>query len=103
MYYMFRENIGAVVVEEDRRPLGIITEKDILVRAVSEEKDLYKTRAQDVMSKPVWSIEANRPIRKALELMRTHNIRRLVVTDMGQLVGIVTERRLLAEILTMAS
>ena len=102
MYIMYQENIGAVIVAEKGRALGIITEKDILVRAVSEEKDLYTTRARDIMSKPVRSIEADRPIKEALELMRQHNVRRLVVNEREVLVGIVTERRVLAEILRLA-
>lgn len=103
MYNMNQENIGSVIVEENGRALGIITEKDILVRAVSREKDLYRTRVREIMSTPMRSIEANRPIKEALELMRQHNVRRLAVMEKEALVGIVTERRLLAEILRLAS
>ena len=100
MYYMFKENIGAVIVEEKGRILGMITERDILERAVLRGKDLYKTKASEIMSTPLLSIEADRPIKQALELMRKNNVRRLAVTENGALVGIVTERRLFLGVLS---
>ncbi|UCH37424.1 MAG: CBS domain-containing protein [Candidatus Bathyarchaeota archaeon] len=101
MYTMNQKNIGSVVVEEKGRALGVITEKDILVRAVSSEKDLYSTRAREIMSTPIRFIDVDRPIKEALELMHHHNLRRLVVIENEAIVGIVTERRLLAEILKL--
>ena len=98
-YMMVKEDIGAVVVIEEGRPVGIITEKDILERVVQPGNNIFKTLAKDVMSKPVVSIEVSSPIKKALELMKKKNIRRLAVMDNKSLVGLVTERRLLAGIL----
>ena len=92
---MVGENIGAVVVVEGDRPVGIITEKDVLERVVRRRKDMEETRAEDIMSKPPISIEADRPMIDALNLMRKNNIRRLPVTKDDKLVGLVTERRLL--------
>ena len=98
-YMMVKEDIGAVVVIEEGRPVGIITEKDILERVVQPGNNIFKTLAKDVMSKPVVSVEVSSPIKKALELMKKKNIRRLAVMDNKSLVGLVTERRLLAGIL----
>jgi len=81
-------------VVEKGSPVGIITEKDVLERVILEDKNVYTTTAKDVMSKPLISIERDRPIKEAIELMRKHNIRRLAVTANGALVGLVTERRL---------
>lgn len=92
---MIKQNIGAVVAVEDGRPVGMITEKDVLERVVKPQKDMDKTLVKDVMSKPLISIEADRPMREALDLMRKHIIRRLAVTKEGALVGLITERRLL--------
>lgn len=91
---MIDNNIGAVIVVEKERPVGIITEKDVLEKAIIKNKDVYKTKAEDVMSKPLISIESDRSIKEAIELMRKHNIRRLAVLSNGVLVGLVTERRL---------
>ena len=57
-------------------------------------KSLYETKARDIMSTPLVTIEADCPMKQALEVLRKHNIRRLAVTEGGVLVGIITERRL---------
>ncbi len=100
-YMMVTEDIGAVIVVEKERPIGIITEKDILDRVVTPGKDVYKTYAKDVMSKPVITIEASSMLKEALDLMKEKNIRRLVVVENDSVVGIVTERRLLAKIVNL--
>ena len=100
MWFMVKEDIGAVIVEEEGRPVGMVTEKDVLDRVIARDKDLYETKAKDIMSKPIISIEENRPIKQALDIMRKHNVRRLAVTENDILVGIVTERRLLEAILS---
>ena len=92
---MIKEDIGAVIVLDESQPVGIITEKDVLVKVVQPQKDFELTLAKDVMSKPLITIEADHTIREALDLMRRHNIRRLVVTEDGDLLGLATERRLL--------
>ena len=92
---MMEEDVGAVIVVEDDKPVGIITEKDVLSRVVKLGKDFESTLAEAVMSGPLITIEARRPISEALEVLRESNIRRLVVTDGGVLVGLTTERRLL--------
>jgi CBS domain-containing protein len=100
-YQMTREDIGAAIVIDKGNPVGIITEKDILERVITPEKDVYKTLAKDIMSKPLISIESTSPIKEALNLMRKNKIRRLVVLEDGSLVGLVTERRLCARICNM--
>ena len=92
---MIRENIGAIIVVDQDKPVGIITERDVLEKVVKLEKDLEITSAGDVMSKPLISIEADRPMSEALELIRKYNVRRVAVTKGGSLVGLATERRLL--------
>jgi CBS domain-containing protein len=97
-YKMIKEDIGAVIVVDKGRPVGIITEKDVLERVVAPGKDVYKTLAKDVMSTPVISIKASSPLKNALELMKKNRVRRLAVTEKESLVGLVTERRLLARV-----
>ena len=99
IYDMLNNDIGAVIVIEKEKPVGIITEKDVLEKVITENKDVYETTANDIMSKPLISIESDRRIKEALELMRKHQIRRLAVTEKDILIGIVTERRLLAKLL----
>jgi glycosyltransferase involved in cell wall biosynthesis/CBS domain-containing protein len=92
---IINEDVGAVIIVDDGNPVGIITEKDVLARVVQPQKDFETTLAKDVMSKPLISIDKDSTIKDALELMGRHNIRRLVVTENNNLLGLATERRLL--------
>ena len=91
---MVIHDIGAIIVVKEEVPIGIITEKDILERGILKDKDVYKTQANEIMSTPLITIEHDRSIKEAIELMKKHNIRRLAVIDNRALVGLVTERRL---------
>jgi len=92
---MIKENIGAVIVVENDKPVGIITEKDMLAKVIRPRNDMHLTLAEDIMSKPIISIEFDRSMKEALELMRENEIRRLVVTNEEAFWGLITERRLL--------
>jgi CBS domain-containing protein len=92
---MMKENIGAIVVVEDGSSVGIITERDLLERVIHPKKDFELTLVKDVMSKPPVTIEAGRSVKDALNSMREYDVRRLIITENGSLVGITTERILL--------
>ena len=80
IYDMVNNDIGAVIVIEKGKPVGIITEKDVLEKVIAKNKNIYETTADEIMSKPLISIESDHRIKEALELMRKHQIRRLAVT-----------------------
>lgn len=89
-------NIGSVVIVSGNnaaKPVGIITERDI-VRMVGLEQILtLETPACDVMSKPVITIEEGSSVKDALQEMELHDIRRLPVVDKDKtMVGIVTDK-----------
>jgi len=92
---MITNNIGAVVVMSGGNPVGIITERDIIEKVVRSNRDPSKIRAEEIMSSPLISVEADKTLKDALTLMRDKKIRRLGVTRKGKLVGIITERRVL--------
>jgi len=92
---MVNTDIGAVVVVEGDKPIGLITEKDILDRVLNANRDPSKTPARDVMSSPIATVEYNTSPMEALKVMRDKQIRRLSVTQDGKLIGIITERRIL--------
>ena len=89
------QNIGAVIVARDFEPLGIITERDIIERIVLANKDLHEIVAQEIMTAPLITIDSDRTIEDALEIMHKNHVRRLVVVKGENVVGLVTERRLL--------
>jgi CBS domain-containing protein len=93
---MLGEDIGAIIViERDETPVGIITEKDLIERVVEPNRDIDVTLVQEVMSKPIVTIESDETVAEALRVMHEKNIRRLAVTSEDLFVGIITERRLL--------
>lgn len=96
---MVTRNVGSVIVIDDRgRPLGIITEKDLLERVFKVNRDPTTTRSKDVMSSPILSVEHTKSIKETLTLMRREKVRRLAVTEKGILVGQLTERRILTSL-----
>jgi CBS domain-containing protein len=98
---MVRANIGSVVVTESKKPVGLITERDVL-RSVAKGARTLKSRAGRVMSSPVISISSDTPNQEAIKTMLKHGIRRLPIVDKGKLVGIVTERDLFKWVLQIS-
>ncbi len=92
---MVVNNIGAIIVMSGGNPIGIITERDIVEKVAKANRDPSKIHAEEIMSSPLISVEADKTIKDALILMRERKIRRLGVTRKGRLIGIVTERRVL--------
>jgi len=91
---MSRQSVGTLVVidprDEEARPIGIVTDRDIVTRGVAADLDPDRTALSMVMSVPVQSIREDRPLEEALEIMSRRSIRRLVVTDGdGRLTGII--------------
>ncbi len=87
---MRREHIGSVVVAENERATGIVTEKDILSAGYSHA-DLSEA-VQVRMSRPVLRVDAEAPVTEVIDLMRTHHVRRVVVCKKGRLHGVLTDR-----------
>jgi len=88
---MARTGVGTVVVlDPDRRPVGVLTDRDIAVRCVAEKREPDTTAVRDVMSAPVASIHESTPIETALARMTGVRTRRLaIVDDEERLVGIL--------------
>jgi len=89
-----KKNIGCVVVVEGKKPVGIVTERDVS-RRVAKSSKLLVTQVRRVMSSPLITATRGTPIDKAVYLMAKHGIRRLPVIDREELVGLVSERDLL--------
>ena len=87
---MARSHVGSIVVVQEDRPVGIITERDVLVQLSQAGFDLDVTTAKEVMSKPVLTMDVKRTVQEAAEFMTDHSIKKLPVTDGEKLVGIVT-------------
>jgi len=88
---MKREGVGSVLIVEGNKAKGIVTERDIVRKAVAEGKP-YDTPLAEIMSHPLIVIHENAPLEDAAKIMRDGKIKRLpVVNDEGSVVGIITE------------
>lgn len=89
---MKAHGVGAtVVIDDDVRPIGIVTDRDVALRCVAEERDPDLTQLGDIMSSPVSAVTEDTPIETALSMMATVEARRMIVTsDDGRLSGILT-------------
>lgn len=86
---MTQRHIGSLIVLEDEKIAGIITETNVL-HAVAEKKDPDATAVADVMTKDVITIGPSKKIEDAVELMIKYRIKKLPVVDNEKLVGVVT-------------
>lgn len=85
-------SIGYVLVELGDKKYGIATERDILYKVVAEDRDFIKTRAKDIVTENLYTIDPDKHVRKACRLFNEHNIRRLLVTDGDKLRGVVSSK-----------
>src|SRR5688500_12487689 len=84
-------NVGPLPVCDGDRLVGMVTDRDIVVRASAGGKDPTTTRVSEVMTRDVITCAEHTDVREAAQLMEQHQIRRLVVLNEGkQLVGIVS-------------
>jgi isocitrate dehydrogenase len=88
---MLEKGIGSIVVTEKGNPVGIVTKSDLLARVIVNCRDPRECKIGDIMSSPLISIEKNTPILDAMRELRQRRVRRLLVSDGGKLVGIVSE------------
>jgi CBS domain-containing protein len=84
---------GEIPVVENResmKPIGVVTDRDITIRAVAEGRNPLVLRARVVMSSPVVTVKPDSDVDECRELMEKHQVRRIpVADDQGNIVGIV--------------
>jgi CBS domain-containing protein len=91
---MDKKGIGSLVITEDSKPVGIITEKDFLKRVIAQERDV-NSRVEEIMSAPLITIGKDVGYCEAGEVMAKKKIRRLPVIQEEELIGIITMRDML--------
>jgi len=88
---MSENNISCIIVVDNGSVAGILTETDVLKKAVAKEKDFDKLSVGEIMSSPVESISSDLAVLEAGKIMEKMDIRRLVVMEDKRLCGIVTQ------------
>jgi CBS domain-containing protein len=92
-------DVGALPVCEGDRLMGIITDRDVVVKAVAKGKNPAEVRAGDLIEEGhLWSVNAGADIEEVLRQMAEHKIRRLPVLENKELVGIISQADLAAKL-----
>ena len=94
---MHKNNIGCVIIlskngGSHEKPLGIITERDVVRLLGRLDSALINSPLSNTMSKPLITISINSSFKEAIQTMQQKNIRRLVIVDKENMVGIITDK-----------
>ena len=105
---MYENDIGSIVITkrtmEGIKPIGILTERDIVRLIGTSELFTVQTVVREIMKYPLITIDSNRSVSDAITVMNTKNICRILVIDENQkMVGILTERDVFRAIDTASS
>jgi CBS domain-containing protein len=82
---------GMIPVMENGNLLGTVTDRDIAIRLVAEGKDPRSTPVREIATSDIVTIDPDRDLAEALELMAKHQVRRLPVVEQGRLVGVLAQ------------
>jgi CBS domain-containing protein len=88
---MAQEDVGPVPIVEDGRLVGIVTDRDIVVRVVAEGRDPNATTVKEIASSELVTVSPDDDLDEALNLLAERQVRRLPVVDGDRLVGIVAQ------------
>jgi len=92
-----KHELGCIIVTgKDGKPLGIITESDLVARVLAKNRPRYKLAAKDVMTAPLITIDPDETLSEAARRMSHLNVRRFGVMYEGKLVGIISSKDILA-------
>jgi len=93
---MEKDSLGCVIVtNEEGKPLGIITERDLVKRVLSKNLQPSTVKAKDIMSSPLATIDPEATVSEAARIMSRMDVRRLGVIYKGDLVGLVSSKDVL--------
>lgn len=87
--------VGSLFVKKGKKLIGIVTDTDIVRRAVSTSKPLGKLTVEKIMTTPICTIEGSQSVDDAQDMMADLGVRHIAVTQAGEIVGVVSVRDLL--------
>lgn len=87
---MSKNNVSCIILTKDERPIGIVTERDLLTKVTAQDKKSSDLTAKEVMSSPITLVSSMTPVEEVAQKMVENKVRRVIVADDGQAVGIIT-------------
>ncbi len=93
---MLELNVGSIIITDNNRPVGIITERDIVKKIISNNRRPNDISIKELMTTPLITIPVTEDVTDAMQKMVKLQIRRLPVVESAKLVGIVTDMDLIA-------
>ena len=87
--------VGSLLVKKGKKLVGIVTDTDIVRRAVAASKPLGKLTVEKIMTSPICTIEGSQTVNDAQDMMGDLGVRHLAVTQDGEIVGVVSVRDVL--------
>lgn len=95
---MMESNVDSVLIFEDDKVIGIITNKDILSKVVAKGLDPSKISVKKIMHSPLVKIHKDSKVKDAIELMKKHDIRRLIVHDDTRTIGTISQKKIVGDL-----
>ena len=89
---MHDHQIGSLLVEKHGEKIGIVTDRDIVRKVVTKDKKSSEVAVNDIMNSPIITVDKNKDVMAAVDLMIKKNIKRVLVVHAGEIVGIVSTR-----------
>ena len=86
---MEESGVGSVVITSGKKPVGIVTDRDLALRALKDGQDPFEMVAEDVMSTELHTISPDTGFYEAADIMAEHGVRRLIVSHDDTLDGII--------------
>jgi signal-transduction protein with cAMP-binding, CBS, and nucleotidyltransferase domain len=87
---MIECKVGSIVIMDEHKPVGIVTDGDIVEKVVGKNLQPNKIKAKDVMSIPLLTVNDDVDVPEAARIMRKRDVKRLGVLDNGKLMGIIS-------------
>ena len=89
--FMTDMNVGSIIVTDNNRPRGLVTDRDVVAKVIAQGKDSRSIKIGEIMVSPVVTIPEDKDIIDATQIMSAHGIRRLPVTGSnGKLAGVIS-------------
>ncbi len=94
---MAKSKISSIIITEDDRMVGIITERDLIKKILLPQKSFSKVKVDDVMTKDPYSVNSYTDLAEAGQMMKEKDIRHLPIVDNEKLIGLVTQTDIVKE------